>query len=68
MGALDNDFARRFARQQRAREARDRREILDAEYDQREAARSLARLSDGTCARCGQRSFHWPGCPNGVSS
>lgn len=63
MGALDRDFARRFERQQRAIEARDRREILDAEYDEREAARAAARDSDGICGRCGQRTFHWPGCP-----
>ena len=28
-----------------------------------QAARAAARDSDGICGRCGQRTFHWPGCP-----
>lgn len=62
MGALDRDFARRFERQRRAVEARDRAEMLQAEYEDRERARADARRRD--CPGCGLRHSHWPGCPH----
>lgn len=61
MGALDADFALRFERQRRALDARDRAEILQAEYDDREADR---RARDaGYCPGCGLRRHHWLGYP-----
>ena len=62
MGALDHDFAARFDRQQRLRAQRDRVEILQAEYDDRERARVEARRL--SCSGCGLRHSHWPGCPS----